>query len=88
MKKIIVGIMIAFVLLCTGCSSDTKSVEGESDGEENSMFVVVEKAPSWNVVYNKETKVMYAISDGSYNRGTFTVLVNPDGTPMIYGEDY
>lgn len=88
MKKIIVGIMIAFALLCTGCSSDTKSVEGESDGEETSMFVIVEKAPSWNVVYNKETKVMYAVSKGSYNRGTFTVLVNLDGTPMIYGEDY
>lgn len=83
MKKIIVWIMIAFALLCTGCSSDTKSVEGESGGEETSMFVIVEKAPSWSIVYNKETKVMYAVSGGPYNRGTFTVLVNANGTPMI-----
>lgn len=28
--------------------------------------------------------IMYAISDGYYNHGTFTVLLNPDGTPMLW----
>lgn len=88
MKKTILGIIIAVSLFCPGCSSDTKSVEGESGGEETSMFVIVEEAPLWSVVYNKGTKVMYSVSEGHYNKGTFTVLVNADGTPMIYGEDY
>ena len=39
---------------------------------------------NWKVVYHKETKVMYAISDQQNNRGTFTLLVNADGTPMLY----
>lgn len=29
-------------------------------------------------------KVMYAVSGGAYNNGTFTLLVNPDGTPMLW----
>lgn len=48
------------------------------------MFVIVEKAGYWLVVYNKDTKVMYAVSKASYNSGNFTLLVNPDGTPMTW----
>lgn len=44
----------------------------------------VEDMSTWKVVYHKKTKVMYAVSDGSYNYGTFTLLVNADGTPMIW----
>lgn len=39
---------------------------------------------AYDVVYHKDTKVMYAVSHSCYNIGTFTVLVNPDGTPMLY----
>lgn len=38
------------------------------------------------VVCHKETKAMYVVSDGYKNQGNFTVLVNPDGTPMIWRE--
>ena len=48
------------------------------------MFVEREEANRWIIVYHKETKVMYAVSYGSYNIGTFTLLVNADGTPMLY----
>ena len=51
-----------------------------------SMFATVERKLSYSVVYNKETRVMYAMSDGLYNPGTFTLLVNEDGTPMIWKE--
>ena len=33
---------------------------------------------------DRETKVMYAISLGVYNSGTFCQLVNQDGTPMLW----
>ena len=70
------------VLLC-GCS--TARIEKANETQESvSMFVEVEQTTSWKIVYHKDTKVMYAISNGSYNRGTFTLLVNADGTPMIY----
>lgn len=49
-----------------------------------SMFVLIEKGEYWNVYYHRETKVMYVMSLSSYNRGNFTVMVNPDGSPMLY----
>lgn len=79
MKKIIAIVIVLCVFMC-GCTS-VETVERES----SSMFVKVESAESWDVVYHRETKVMYVVSDGSYNHGTFTLLVNPDGTPMVYG---
>ena len=86
MKKIIC-VFICVVLLC-GCSSSISEVEEINKAEEpKSMFVMIEQAFSWEVVYHKDTKVMYAISDGNYSRGTFSLLVNADGTPMLYKGD-
>lgn len=60
-------------------------ISGESTAEDTeSMFVYIQECGSYDVVYQKETKVMYVISSGSYNHGTFTLLVNADGSPMIY----
>lgn len=47
-----------------------------------SMFVIVEYCGSWSVVYHKHAKVMYAVGHDS---GTFTMLANADGTPMLWG---
>ena len=44
----------------------------------------LETTNSFRIVYHKETKVMYAVSTGPRNPGNFTLLVNPDGSPMIY----
>lgn len=83
MKKIILICVLALCLLLSSCS--TAAVEtAENDGV--SMFVEIECTSSWRIVYHRETKVMYAVSAGSYNTGTFTLLVNEDGTPMLYGE--
>lgn len=48
------------------------------------MFEVVEYGLDYCIVYCVRTKVMYAISTGRDNKGTFTLLVNPDGTPMLW----
>lgn len=76
MKKAI-GLIMAVIMAATlaACSGDP---------ETKSMFVTVEKADLWAVVYHRDTKVMYAMSFGLYNQGTMTLLVNADGTPMIY----
>lgn len=80
-NKILVMIAIALIIICTGCTT----VEKDLYQSESSMFIQVENTPSFSVVYHRETKVMYAISHGSYNSGDFTLLVNADGSPMIYG---
>ena len=85
MKKLFV--LFITIILCiglfTGC--DAAEVKSEAASTE-SMFVLIEEASSWSIVYHKDTKVMYAVSDARYNYGTFTLLVNADGTPMIWGE--
>lgn len=81
MKRIFLLCIACMVLLC-GCSGFAKTEKANEKQEKISMFVEVEKTMNWKVVYHKETKVMYAVSDGGY--GTFTLLVNADGTPMLY----
>ena len=53
------------------------------------MFVLIEGGGmhSYYIVYHKETKVMYAVSNGTYSAGNFTVMVNPDGSPMLWKGD-
>ena len=83
MKKLFVAFLLLVLLVFASC---TASVEKSEKQQESSMFVQIEQTDIWKVVYHKETKVMYAVSRGGFNSGNFTVLVNPDGTPMIYKE--
>lgn len=79
MKRFLV--IILFILLLTGCGK-TSDFQEKTD-----MFVCIQPTDIHNcydVVYHKDTKVMYTVSRGAYNNGTFTLLVNPDGTPMLY----
>lgn len=81
MKKTLCIILLALTMTLCGCEA---SQVPEEPLVENSMFVVVEDGTFYRVAYHKDTKVMYAISWGYGNAGTFTVMLNPDGTPMIW----
>lgn len=83
MKRIILICIACMFLLC-GCFETTEIEQANEKQENISMFEEIEEAMTWKVVYHKETKVMYSVSNGSRNRGTFTMLVNADGTPMLY----
>lgn len=85
MKKLVVLILaiVMCLVLMAGCGSTVKS---ESTGDV-SMFIRVEDASKWDIVYHRETKVMYAVSDSNHNRGTFTLLVNADGSPMLWEDN-
>lgn len=83
MKKCLcIFVAMVMVLCMVGCYSVSND---ESNTGETSMFTFVETGAYWYVVYHNETKVMYTISKSSYNCGNFTLLVNADGSPMIYG---
>jgi protein involved in sex pheromone biosynthesis len=88
MKKII--LILCACLLLTGCKETSESNEGNNQQKESkqkkSEFVTIEDGWNYKVVYHRDTKVMYVMSNGSYNIGTFTLLVNADGTPMVYDE--
>ena len=76
---IITIVLVGVVLFFVGCDNTNNSVKASDD-----VFVTVSENSNYTVVYDKETKVMYAMSDGSYNRGNFIMLVNADGTPKLY----
>lgn len=79
MKRILIASLFIILLVFASC---TATVEKSESQHGSSMFVQIELTSFWEVVYHKETKVMYTVSRGMYNSGDFTLLVNPDGTPM------
>ena len=90
-KRIVAGlaaflIIVSIILMFAGCASiraEAKEVEETGDGN---TFVLVDADYYCWVVYHKDTKVMYAVSRSPNNIGTYTLLVNADGTPMIWKE--
>lgn len=82
MKKFIICIMTTFLVAGFVACNNSTNVEAEQD----SMFVLVEKGSTYKIVYHKDTKVMYAISSGGHNFGGFVLLVDTDGTPMLWEE--
>lgn len=80
--KLMVVVLVICMLL-TGCGAKMKRENQETD---KSMFVMLELGATYEIVYHQKTKVMYAISRGVYNCGTFTVMLDADGKPLLYNE--
>lgn len=83
MKKIF-AVLATLMLGVTiaGCSPNPAETTYVDDTP--SRFVIIERSDNWYIVVDQETKVMYAVSSGSYNYGSFTMLVDSDGTPLLY----
>lgn len=89
MILLFIAILVAGAFFLPSCVFESK--QAHIDGaktEKDSLFTIIESNDELHfyIVYMNKTKVMYAISDGSENRGDFTLLVNADGSPMIYKE--
>ena len=84
MKKLIAIVLITLMMLSmTACATKRASevVKGET-----SRMIAVEETDAYVIVYDKYTKVMYAISNSGYNYGNFTLLVDATGNPLLYNE--
>ena len=82
-KKLILVVALALLMaVMTGCAQ-TK-VESKVHSEVPSIFVMVEQTYGYNIVYDRETKVMYAVSNLTYGGGRFTLLVDQDGSPKLW----
>lgn len=91
-KLLVIMLTVGVCLGIVGCSPD-HSAEGLYSGSKEktalSMFVAIEYNDLNGVIcYQKDTKVMYWVSRGTSSYGYLTMLVNPDGSPMVYGVDY
>ena len=90
MKKMIAVLLlpitiavVLLVIMLTGCG-EVSPVEKAEESVEISRFIEIERAIGWKIVADKETGVMYAVSNGGYNVGTFTLLVDENGNPLIW----
>ena len=87
-KKILLTIILCLLLTAfsfTACGNSTVNATDSNNNYNGNMFTKVKSGlGNFYVVYDNETKVMYAVSDGLYNSGVLTMLVNADGTPKIY----
>jgi hypothetical protein len=90
-KKVLVLIFLVTVLssLFVGCDrlnyAKTEKSYDIKNENINSMFVEVENTPEWKVVYDKETRVMYSVATSGVGTGQFTMLVDEDGKPKLWG---
>lgn len=85
MKKLIVVLILAVTLAGCGHSSESDVRDGEKSNQER--FVSVETAWSYFIMVDRETRVMYVVSNGTYNHGTFTVMVDEGGKPLTWDGD-
>lgn len=79
MKKVFAILLICLVMWI-GCSMQPPNVEAS----QQEYFVKVYDDYEYYVVYDNITKVMYVVSDGASNRGTFTVLYDENGNVLLY----
>lgn len=87
MKKIIISLLVIIGIILTGWL--LKDVTISNNYAENERFIQIYEQYSkdnFRIYYDKETKVMYLISN-IYKGGGITVLVDKDGKPLIYGEE-
>lgn len=83
-KKLTVGLIASLIgpaMIFAGCGGE------KVKASDNSRFMKIEGSFEWSIYADRETGVMYAISNGMYNHGTFTLLVDANGDPLIYEGD-
>lgn len=87
MKKKIITLILPIVTMTSVISCRANTVEAMDE----EMFVVVQENWEYDIVYDKETKVMYTYSKGGNgfktnydNRGVFTLLVDENGKPKLW----
>ena len=85
MKKIIISLLIIIGIVLTG--GLLKDVTISNNYAENERFIKINDEGYFDIIYDVETKVEYAVSQGKYNKGTVTLLVDKDGKPLLYGEE-
>lgn len=77
--KLLLGIfLIVLMISLSGC-------EGTSAAEESRMVLIDGSAWEYSIYYDKETKVEYIVKENGHGGTEFTLLVDADGKPLLYG---
>ena len=79
-KAILIIVLVFLAVILSGCVQTAT----EERPIQVSRFVQVENTGVYSILYDKETKVMYAVSYYGSGSGVFTLLVNADGSPKLW----
>ena len=86
LHKLMISILIVIGIMVLGFLF--KNISTTTVTSNNDRFVKINSENKFYIVYDIKTKVEYAISNGYYNRGTLTLLVDAEGKPLLYtGEE-
>ena len=87
-KAIIENILTVFVVIvlafCLIIVPFTIWHDDTNNGNMTAPYVKVYSGFDYDIVYDKETMVMYSISTATDSRGVATVMLNADGTPKLW----
>ena len=72
------------VIMLTGCGSEGAFSYDEEPSENRFKVLDGEISDNFYVAYDTVTGIEYSVSNGLYNHGTLTVLVDAGGKPLIY----
>lgn len=84
-KVMLILFIVLIVALLTGCSpmDEVPSQEKEQE-QELSMLMILKNYYSGLILVDRETNVMYWMSNSTYNSGNLTLLVDQDGNPKVW----
>ncbi len=83
-NKALIMIMLLTTIL-SGCGERTIQNEAKKEQDSyNTYFIRISAENEGDIVYDSRTGVQYWRSNGMYNGGTLTMLVDTDGKPLIY----
>ncbi len=85
MKKfILLVLMIILLLTLCGCKTMSKIEDKSYENKvERTRFIKIESYECGSIIVDNETNVEYWMSEGIYNSGTLTMLVDEKGNPKI-----
>jgi len=85
MKNKTLTIIMLLAVILSGCGSRTIQNEAKKEQDSyNTYFNRISSEFGGSIVYDSRTGVQYWRSEGKYNYGTLTVLLDIDGKPLVY----
>ena len=82
-KSMILVVVACMIFGLTGCAPE-KTINDTDVTGLGQYFVTISNEFCGKVIYDTRTGVEYWMSNGSYNHGTITPLIDADGRPLIY----
>lgn len=82
--KIVTLLLLIFLIVALLCSCSTPMQELGDQTKKPTTFMVAERYEDFRILVDTRTGVMYVESYSPYNHGSFTLLVNADGSPRLY----